>query len=757
MKILHMISGGDKGGAKTSVFALLLALNETVDITIACFTEGVFYQEVQELPVKSILFKQKFRNDLSIIYKLSRYIRQNGFDIIHAHGARANFISMMLRPFVKVPVVTTVHSDYKLDFTDKLYKKIFYTVLNVVALRTLDYYIGVSEEFRRMLISRGFNEERVFSVYNAVDFNKEIKFCSREEFLMRFAIDSNENTGSLKRLAIETKNPTIVGIIGRFDYVKGHDIFLRAAAQICKTRDDVLFLLAGEGFEEPSLRKLAETLGIEKNVIFTGFVSDIFSFINAIDINVCASRSESFPFMLLEGALLKKATVSTAVGGIPELILHEKTGLLVPEGDYEQLAQKISFYIENPQIGVSHGENLFLHARENFSKEVLQTKSIEIYDTILRKEKAANRVFDIMLSGYYGYANSGDDALLDAVIKSLRKERENLSILVLSRNPQQTMRDYGVFSIHRLNFFLVQRYMKRTRLIVYGGGSHMQDITSTRSLVYYTFLVHMAKFMQMRVMLYGNGIGPITKARNIKKARRALNVCDYISLRDPYSLEYIKTMGVKNPNMVVSIDPVFSLDSDVQLPDVQDVLTPPNAGETPSGGERFFVVSLRPWQYNEADFVEKIAEAINFTAEKYALTPLLVPMHSMDIAILRETARELNCKHILLHKVYDYKTIMAIVARAEFAICMRLHALIYAASVGLPIIGLVYDPKVSNFISYMNEETQVDTSNLDLGALKGMIDRIMQDPDAAREKIAREHERLKRLAGQDARVAVGLL
>jgi polysaccharide pyruvyl transferase CsaB len=257
----------------------------------------------------------------------------------------------------------------------------------------------------------------------------------------------------------------------------------------------------------------------------------------------------------------------------------------------------------------------------------------------------------------------------------------------------------------------------------------------------------MAKFMGMRVMLYGNGIGPITKARNIKKARRALNACDYISLRDPDSLEYIKTIGVENPNVAVSIDPVFSLEAEEseELPEGFDLKT------------RYFIVSLRPWQYNEANFVEKIADAINFAAEKYSLTPLLIPMHMMDIAILKETAKRLNRESILLQKVYDYKTIMAIIAKAEFAICMRLHALIYAASVGLPIIGLVYDPKVSNFIAYMNEETQVDTSNLDLNALKNMIDGIMQNPEAAKEKIANERERLRELAGQDAKVAVGLL
>lgn len=734
MKILHMISGGDKGGAKTSVFSLLLALNEEIDITVACFTEGVFYQEVQGLPVKSVLFKQKFRNDFSIIHKLSKYVRFGAFDIIHAHGARANFVSMVLKFFVKVPIITTVHSDYKLDFTDKLYKRIFYTGLNSIALRTLDYYIGVSEEFRKMLISRGFDKNRVFSVYNSVDFKRELSFCKREEFLSRFNINA--------------KDKILVGIIGRFDFVKGHDVFLRAAAELLKKRDDFIFLLAGEGFEESNLKKLAKSLGISKNVIFTGFVKDIFSFINAIDINVCASRSESFPFMLLEGALMKKATVSTEVGGIPELILNNKTGFLVPEGDFEKLAEKILFYAEKPETGILHGENLFLYAKNNFSKESLQKKSIEIYETVLQKEKAANRVFDIMISGYYGYANSGDDALLDAVIKALRKEREGLSILVLSRNPQETICDYGVFSIHRLNFFLVRRYMKRTRLIVYGGGSYMQDNTSTRSLVYYTFIIHLAKFTGMRVMLYGNGIGPLAKARNMAKARRALEVCDYISLRDPASMEYLRAIGVKNPNVAVSIDPVFSLQPETEL-------TPDDEFSFDDNG--YFAVSLRPWQHNEPDFVEKMAKIINYTAEKYALTPILIPLQMMDVLILEETAKRLNIKNILLNKVYAYKTIMAIIAKAEFAMCMRLHALIYAAGVGLPIIGLVYDPKVANFITYMNEKTQVNTSSLDMEALKNMIDTIMQNPAAAKEKIAKERERLKKLADHDAKVAVKLL
>ncbi|MCL2204262.1 MAG: polysaccharide pyruvyl transferase CsaB [Defluviitaleaceae bacterium] len=733
MKVLHMISGGDKGGAKTAVFALLLALDEKIDITIACFTEGVFYQEVQDLPVESILFKQKFRNDLSIIRRLSRYIRRNGFDIVHAHGARANFISMMLKPFVKVPLITTVHSDYRLDFTDKWYKKFFYTNLNAIALRTMDYFIGVSENFRRMLIERGFDEGRVFSVHNAVEPQRARSFCPKAEFLARFDIDS--------------RGKTLIGIFGRFDYVKGHDIFLRAAGEICAKREDALFLMAGEGFEEGNLRKLARQLGIADKIIFTGFVEDIFSFINAIDINVCASRSESFPYMLHEGALMKKPAVSTDVGGISELIIHGETGTLVPEGDYRKLAEAIMYYMDNPGIGAVHGEKLLAHAEERYSKEKMQEKSIEIYHAVLRKEKRAHRVFDVMLSGYFGHANSGDDALLDAIIKSLRRERADISILALSRNPAETTREYGVFSINRFNLFSVRRYMKRARLMVYGGGSHMQDVTSTRSLVYYTFLVHMAKHMGLRVMLYGNGIGPISKARNIAKARQALEICDYVSLRDPESLRFVQNMGVRNPNIYLSVDPVFSLAVGSGSVPEEIVL---------DKDRQYYALSLRPWQYNEPGFVDKIADMVNYAAQAYGLVPLLIPMHLMDMAILRETAKRITGEYLLLPRVYRYNEIMAVMAESRFVVGMRLHALIYAAGMGLPIIGLVYDPKVANFIAYVNAVHQVDTSALDLPALKGMVDAIMADP-AAREKIAAQSQRLRALSSRDAQVAIALL
>jgi polysaccharide pyruvyl transferase WcaK-like protein len=255
--------------------------------------------------------------------------------------------------------------------------------------------------------------------------------------------------------------------------------------------------------------------------------------------------------------------------------------------------------------------------------------------------------------------------------------------------------------------------------------------------------------MGMRVMLYGNGIGPLSKPRNIQKARKALDACDYISLRDPESLEYIKTIGVKNPNVAFSVDPVFSLDFD----DFEKGL--PSGINTEANG--FFAVSLRPWENNEPLFVEKIVNVINYTAEKYALTPILIPMQPIDMAILKEAAKRLACDSIFLPDVYPYKTIMAIIAHTQFAICMRLHTLIYAVSVGVPIIGLVYDPKVANFISYMNETAQMPTSNVEILELQKMIDTIMKDPSAAKARTLTQREGFKKLSDTDAKVAVGFL
>jgi len=373
MKVLHLISGGDTGGAKTHVISLVKGLGEYVDVKIICFIEDAFYKEAVEARLNIEVFRQKKRYDMSVISKLKEEILREGYDIIHCHGARANFIAMFLKNKVKVPFITTVHSDYKLDFKDNPYKKIVYTTINSTALKKFDYYIAISSNFKRMLVDRGFDGERIFTVYNGIDLDGEIHYASREEFLDRYDIDG--------------KNKTIVGIMARLDLVKDHETFIKAARSVLQDRKDVLFLIAGTGNDEERLKSMVEEMGIGDNVKFLGYIKDPYSFFNAIDINTLTSVSESFPYVILEGARLRKTIISTDVGGIGDLIKNGYNGWLINVGDSEALAKCInSFLIDKSRINLL-GENLYKTVEEGFSSDKMALSHFQIYEKIIENRR----------------------------------------------------------------------------------------------------------------------------------------------------------------------------------------------------------------------------------------------------------------------------------------------------------------------------------------------------------------------------------
>jgi len=739
MKVLHLISGGDKGGAKTHVFALLSALKEDIDVTIACFMEGVFYQEIKDMPINSILIKQKFRYDMSVIKELVALIRKEQFHLIHSHGARANFIAMILKRHIGIPIISTVHSDYRLDFTQNLYKKLFFTELNAVSLRFMDYYIAVSDNFKKMLVERNFKDNLIYPVYNAIDFNQKVEIRDKKTFLEEYGVDY--------------EGKILVGIIGRFDYVKGHDIFIKACAEVLKENKNVLFLLAGEGDEEENLKKSARQLGIENNVVFLGFIKEIYSFINAIDVNVLSSYSESFPYVLLEGAFMKKATVSTAVGGIPDLIISDKTGYLAEPANPQDLGKQILKMVNDDEKRIELGNGLYDYAKSNFSRDSLKNRHLEIYNDVLKREKEKNKLFDVVLSGYYGFSNSGDEAILEAIISRLKEEKEDIKILVLSKQPKETTEKYGVFSLYRYNFPKVIKYLKSVRVFINGGGSLIQDITSTNSLVYYTFLMNSAKNLGLKVMLYANGIGPITKKINVERSRKALNRCDYITLRDPDSLKELEDMGVTDVPISLSADATLNTKK-ISDEEVKEIFRK----EDIDINGKYFGLSFRQWKYNDPEFVRKISEIVKYVNKTYGLTPLFIPMQfPNDQTISNEIISMSGVKSYMLKREYGVKELLGIISCTEFVISMRLHTLIYSVSVNVPIIGIIYDPKIKSFMDYVNQNKYIDTKNIEVDKIIEMINDIEVDTDNIKNTLEEEVLKLKKLCYQDPKIAISLL
>ncbi len=370
MKVLHIISGGDTGGAKTHVLSLVSELNKHVDVKLVCFIEDEFYREGKELGIDIQLLMQKKRYDISIIKKLKYMIESKGYDIIHCHGARANFIGMLLKVSINKPFITTMHSDYKLDFKDNFYKRLVFTSINALSLRFFDYYIAISSNFKQMLIERGFNDDKIFTVYNGIDFNKEINIESKKSFLKEHNIDA--------------KDMQIVGIMARLDEVKNHEVFINAAQKVLKERKDVLFLIAGEGPEHDKLMSMTKNAKIDSHVIFLGYVKKPYSFFNVIDINVLTSNSESFPYVILEGARLKKPIISTDVGGIGDLIENGVNGYLFEVGNSDALAKYLKELLCNKQRTKDMGKNLYKKVNDKFSLKRMGSDHFDIYKKIMK-------------------------------------------------------------------------------------------------------------------------------------------------------------------------------------------------------------------------------------------------------------------------------------------------------------------------------------------------------------------------------------
>ncbi len=222
-----------------------------------------------------------------------------------------------------------------------------------------------------MLINRGFESNKVYIAYNGIDLDVEPLFASKEDFLKRYNINGEDKI--------------IVGIAARLDLVKDHETFIKAADIVLKNRKDVIFLIAGNGNDEDRLKSMVKSLGIEESIHFLGFVNDPYSFFNAIDINVLTSISESFPYVILEGAIMRKTIISTKVGGVGKLIKDGYNGYLIDIGNEEDLAKKINILLDNKSNIKNMGENLYNDVKNNYSSDSMAQTHVKIYKEIIDK------------------------------------------------------------------------------------------------------------------------------------------------------------------------------------------------------------------------------------------------------------------------------------------------------------------------------------------------------------------------------------
>lgn len=748
MKVLHLIGGGDIGGARPAVLTLVKELSKSIDVKIISFRPGMFSDEAQEMGINIEIIKTG--NIISDVRRVVKVIKEDGYEIIHSHGAKANMIALIIRAFTGLPTVTTIHSDYKLDYMKSLIRRMTFGVINTIALRFIDYYIGVSNNFREMLISRGFDPERIYTVYNGINFNRKIKEYSRENFARKYKLDLKQDD-------------ILVGILARLNPVKDLDTLINAAKLVLEKNPSVKFIIGGDGEDRESLENKAKSLGISNSVFFPGWVDDPYECMSVIDINVLTSISESFSYSILEGAMLRKATVSSNVGGISDLIDSGENGYLFTAGDYRKLAEYILEFAGDSELRKKFGERIYKKAKNQFSLDNMCKTQFEIYNSILDVEKrrhnrAVNQkrpFYDAIISGYYGSGNIGDDALLTAIIKDLQSYKKDVRVLVMSRDAVQTRTSYKVDSIDWLNPFKILWAMKNARLFINGGGSLIQDVKSTRSLMYYLGTITLAKRLGLKVMLYANGIGPLTKSNNRQMTQRIVNRVDVITLRENMSYKELMDLHINKPKIHVTADPALTIepagDEEIDSIFIKEGIN----SEGP-----FVAFSVRKWEDHEK-YKDIIAQTADYVAAKYGAKIVFLPMqYPGDLAVTESIVSKMKQKCHIIRNKYEAKYILGIIKRMEILIGMRLHTLIFAASTGVPIIGLEYEQKVEGFLEYINQASKASAGHvkdLDFEKLKAMVDDIWSRRPEIRSELNNITADLKQKALENARIAVNLI
>ena len=367
---------------------------------------------------------------------------------------------------------------------------------------------------------------------------------------------------------------------------------------------------------------------------------------------------------------------------------------------------------------------------------------------VLRRTAMPKKMkYGVLICGAYGKGNAGDDAILKAILAQMKAIDRDMPVYVMSHDPAETRLRYHVGSVHVFDPFRFWPLMRRCRLFISGGGSLIQNETSTRSLNYYLTTIRMAHTAGCRVMMYGCGIGPVSGEGSRRHTARILNRCvDKITLREDLSRKELSDMGVMQPDISVTADPAL-------------LLQPATTGAVdsyflsndldPNGSYAMFV--LRPWK-NLSRHLQAIVDAAIYVNQKHGLTPVFVALEpTRDLEINRQAAGMLSCRSFVLPAPRDEQLTIGMMQKMRVIVSMRLHALIFASSVGAPLAAISYDPKVTGFMAYLGQKHCMELDDVTKDSLCALIDDAMQTAQPY------STDRLRRLAAENEEAARKLL
>ncbi len=324
--------------------------------------------------------------------------------------------------------------------------------------------------------------------------------------------------------------------------------------------------------------------------------------------------------------------------------------------------------------------------------------------TMSRYIKMTKQIFVI---GYYGSGNMGDELLLRETINLFKKHVSINNISALSYNVENTWKNHRIKGISRNKFFRILKGITNSDLVVGGGGSMLQNVTSNRSLLYYLALINISLLLNKEVILIGNGIGPINGWWQKKMVKWTLLRTKLVHLRDAYSYEWLN-------NPVSHEHVMLGADLALKYHGMRD------------NTNKSIIINLRIW-----DGVEQTTSAMGGFIEY-----LKQKKHKVELVSMQSGHDEKAME--ALGKVQTFNELDAlekVFSKGRFVIGMRLHSLIVGASYGMPFLGLSYDPKVKAFCEIMGQPYFDEIEEITTERLIKAFEQLVEQEKSSQEMI----------------------
>lgn len=389
LRVLHVLPAGEFGGAESQILALAKGLQaQAIDVEVVTYFEGEFAQKARAASIAVKVFPSD--GLFSDRQRLTTYLEEKPADLLHTHGVRASVIGRLVGKRLKIPVVTTIHSDLYYDYASPL-RRFLFMQLERRTRHLSARVIAVSSALARILLSRGYDARRLVVIKNGMD----TKHADTELALAKATpID-------LRRSLLIAKDAWLVFCAARLHPVKRHDVLIRAFSQVREVQGrPVHLVLAGDGSERARLESLATQVAPSR-VHFLGARTDVFALLAQADVFALVSQMEGLPIALLEAMYASVPVITTKVGGMIEVVQGSAdsgdtvgdvvtrdvaAGVMVQPDDAQALADAIATLLADSERLRTMGEVGHARVRDQYSLQQMATQVATLYKDITKNK-----------------------------------------------------------------------------------------------------------------------------------------------------------------------------------------------------------------------------------------------------------------------------------------------------------------------------------------------------------------------------------